>query len=297
MSSPTDIPGIPAGGGARETSGGGAPSVSGEVDADGGIRNDAVRVAVEAFAADPGQQTMIDVLRFCLFGPLFLDVTGSDLTLNADGQIEEGSDIAIRGGEGPDDKPAMFAFTSHEQLARMYDDGEQTQSLVQDAASVLELCRAQDSDWLVLDPAGPACVLGAEDIDFALQVPRNDVVRAALEPGTPKEELLAALHAAGPLALAVEAPEGGEDNGADPGQEQVELRVRATDAPDGSGQALVAFTSGPEVVARATDVQIATQEAVDVLSVVRDSGFAGLVINPAGPWAYLSAAEIAGYPA
>jgi hypothetical protein len=294
MTSPTDIPGVSTGGGGigEPPPGNDGPAVGGDLDSDGGIRNDAVRAAVEAFSADPNQQTMIDVLRNCLFGPLLLDVTGSDITLNDEGEVEEGSSVAIRGGEGPDGKSALFAFTSHQELARMYDEGEETQSLVQGAAEVLELCRSQESGWLFLDPAGPTCALGVDDIEFALQVPRNDSVRAALEPDTTKQDLLAALHAEGPLSLAVEAPEGGVEVGED---QPADLRVRATDAPDGSGQALVAFTSGPEIVARMTDVQIATQSAVEVLSIVRDGGFAGLVLNPAGPWAYVSADEIAGY--
>ena len=58
-----------------------------------------------------------------------------------------------------------------------------------------------------------------------------------------------------------------------------------------------AFTSGPEIVARMTDVQIASQSSLEVLSIVRDGGFAGLVLNPAGPWAYLTADELASFQA
>ena len=229
MSGPTDIPRF----------GNAAPT-----GADGGVRNEPLRAAVEAFAAEPGAPAVIDVLRHCLHGPLLLDVTGSDITRVGDGQIAEGSTIAVSGGQGPDGKAALFAFTSHAELARMHpQDGTQVQSLVQAAADVLQMAKAQQAGWLYLDPAGPTCALAADDIDFAVRVPRNDAVRDALEPGTPRE-------------------------------------------------AQLAFTSGPEVVASCPDAQIATQDAADVLAAVRSGGHAGLVLNAAGPWVYVSAAEL-----
>ena len=83
-----------------------------------------------------------------------------------------------------------------------------------------------------------------------------------------------------------------------PGARAVYVTVhepRTSEAPDGSGTALVAFTSGPEVVARAAHDQIATQSTREVVEQVVSGGFAGLVLNPAGPWAYVSAEELAAY--
>ncbi|SHG65531.1 SseB protein N-terminal domain-containing protein [Jatrophihabitans endophyticus] len=290
MSSPTDIPGF----------GGGHPDPvdpSAGPDAAGGIRNDAVRAALDASAESPGPRTSVDILRHCLFGYLLLDVTGSEITVTDEGEVAPGSTISVRGGEGPDGQPAIFAYTSHDEIVRMYPpegpgDGIEVQSLVQDAAGVLELARAQEAGWLYLDPAGPSAALAAEDIDFALRVPRNDAVRATLEPGVPRAELLAALTAEGPLSLAVIAPD------VEPGvaEEGTQVQVRTVDAPEltDGAQALAVFTSGPEVVASAPEDRIATQTAADVVELAREGGFAGLLINPAGPWAYVSADELAG---
>jgi hypothetical protein len=281
---PTDIPGV-----------GGPPAQDPPPDDATGsdVRNEGVRAALLAFGETPSSETMLDVLRHCLHGYLLLDVTGSEITMTDDGQIAPGSTISVRGGEGPDGRPAMFAFTSHEQITRMYtEDGVETQSLVQSAAGVLELCRSQESGWLYLDPAGPTCALGAEDIDFALRVPRNDAVRAALEPGVPRAELLAALHAEGSLSLAIIA----DDLEAGVVHDGAEVRVRTTEAPDGSAEpVLAAFTSGPELLARAPGDRVATQSSADVLALARDGGFAGLLLNAAGPWVYLPADELRAY--
>lgn len=280
MSSPTDIPNF--GGGGGSSSNGGNPA--------DGIRNDTVRAAIEAVQAEPGTAATIDVLRSCLAGYLLLDVTGSDLQVDDNGEIAEGSTINIRGGEGPDEQPAIFAFTSQEQLAAMYaenTDDVQVQSLVQEAPGVLELVMGQEASWLVLDPAGPSVALAKDDLEFALRVPRNDALRAALEPGTPREALLAALAAEGPLSLAVDAPdlEAGE-------QDSAEVQVRSVEAPDGNGPALAVFTSGPEVLAGSPEDKIATQSTAEIVQIGSEGGFAGIVINPAGPWAYVTADEL-----
>ena len=302
MTSPTDIPNF---GGGSGGSGGpaGGPSGNGASSPASGdeVRNDAVRAAIEAVAAEAagsgpaGTATTVDVLRHCLFGYLLLDITGSELELTDTGEIAEGSTINVRGGEGPDGGPAIFAFTSQEQLAQMYPDGGaaegvQVQSLIQEAAGVLELVQQQDVRWLCLDPAGPSVALSADDLEFALRVPRNYLVRATLEPGVERSRLLAALQADGPLSLAVDAPD------LEPGvsESNTQVQVRTTDSPDGNGQALAVFTSGPEVVARAPEDKIATQSAAEVLALARDGGFGGMVINPAGPWAFVPATELQG---
>lgn len=271
---------------------------------DTGVRNDLVRAAIEAVAEQAGEGTgepagtvtTMHVLRHCLHGFLLLDVTGSEIEVDDQGQIAEGSTISIRGGEGPDGESAIFAFTSQEQLARMYPDGGaaegvQVQSLVQEAAGVLELIREQEASWLLLDAGGPSVALSADDIDFALRVPRNDAVRAAVDPGVPREALLEALRQPGPLSLAVDAPE------LEPGEEQTEstpVRVRTLDAPDGNGQALAVFTSGPEVIALSPDDRIATQDASELVALAANGDFGGLLVNAAGPWAYVTVEELKG---
>ncbi len=293
---PTDIPGLPDPGDDRpaatpppQAPSQAAPQAPADV---GAASNPAVRAAVEAFAEEPGRDTTIDVLRSCLAGYLLLDVTGSELTFSEDGEVAEGSTVSVQGGQGPDGQPALFAFTSQEELARTHEDepdGTRLESLVQDAAAVLELVLQQESKWLYLDPAGPTCALAAQDIEAVLQVPRNDTVRQALEPAATREQLLAALQADGPLVLAVTGGAGELAPGVT--QERAEVEVLTSDAPDESGTALLVFTSAAEMAATAPEAQVVVQEAREVVALAR-SGFAGLIVNAGGPYAWLPSAEL-----
>lgn len=260
---------------------------------DGGAQNPALREAVEAWTEQPGTPAAIEVLRHCLGGVLLFDGTGSELTF-VDGQpgtIAPGSTIRISTHEGPDGKSAALAFTSQAEIERVHESGTEVVSFVQPPGSVLEFTRQNGHEWLLIDPAGPGCALSAAEIDFALNTPRNDAVRAAIEPGQPHQALLAALQGDAPLLLAVE-PDPSLPEGPGTVSEPTEVRIRATDGPDGSGTALVVFTSGPEVLARELRDRIVAQSVPEIVAMAREGGHVGLVINPAGPWAYVALSEL-----
>jgi hypothetical protein len=254
------------------------------------VDNIGVRRAVRAFAANPGQHTMIEVLRTALSGELLLDVTGSDL-LVGDDRVEAGSALRIRTGIGPDGGRALLAFTRNDEIAKSYPEGTHFESLGTPATGVLQLAKDNRDAWLYLDPAGPTCALSASDIDLALRIPRNDPLKKALahlEAGRiGRAAVLEILRADGPLLIAADgasAPTGTLDRPAT-------VSLRATTLPNGSA-ALLAYTSGPEIAARDTSDAIVTRSTGEVLEMVRDNGYGGLLINPAGPWIAFSAAEL-----
>lgn len=245
-----------------------------------GASNPAVRAAVEAFAAAPSPATSVEVLRHCLVGHLLYDGTGSRITMTDDDppRMAAGSTMNIATARGPDGRSALLAFTSQSEIQRVHEAGTDVISFVEPGPGVLELVRMQGHGWLYVDPAGPTCALSAAEIDFALRVPRNDRARAALEPAGTREELLGALRDDGQLLLAV------EDVAGTP-------RVRHTEAP-GGGHALMVFTSSPEVVARNLTDRPVAQTTTEVRERVLRDGLAGLVVNAAGPWAFVSAEEL-----
>ncbi|OHT88962.1 SseB family protein [Mycobacteroides saopaulense] len=245
-----------------------------------------LRRAVTAFAAQPGEQQVYDVLRACMYGKLLLDTTGSDEPVAGPSPFPTGARLQIRGGTGPDGGRALFAYTRQEEIARHHPPGTQTQSLVQSAPSVLEYVRSQGDPWLYIDPAGPTCAVAGNEIDFALRNPRNEPVREAIERVTQgqadRQSVLQLLRGDGPMLL-------GADDRAVPGQ----VAIRRTQLPDGS-LALVAFTSAPEVIGYVSSDAVVAVTARKVMDTVIRDGYAGLVINPAGPSVFLPTAEIAG---
>ncbi|WP_375486158.1 SseB family protein [uncultured Jatrophihabitans sp.] len=264
------------------------------------VTNPAVREALDEFVADPGARGSIDVLRWCLQGFLLLDVTGSDIRMSADGtEIEPGSTVQIAVTSGPDGESALAAFTSMAEIEKVHSgDGETggaVQSLVQPAAAVLELAVQQDHRWVCLDPAGPSCALSRDEIDFALRVPRNDVVRQALDvvnvDPDQRPVLLDALRADGVFVLAVDTP----DEPADDVPEGT-VRLRTTTLPD-ERPALMVFTSGPEAAARAGSDSFVVWSTAEVHDALRQGEVDGLVVNPSGPWAAVTTEELLGSPA
>ena len=264
-----------------------------------GVSNPAVRAALDAFVTDFGARGSVDVLRWCLQGFLLLDVTGSDLRKSADGtQLEADSMVQIATMAGPDGRSALAAFTSTAEIEKVHaSDGPgaaQVQSLVQPASAVLELAVAQDHQWVCLDPAGPSRALSREEIDFALTVPRNDAVRQALDvvnvDPAQRRVLLDALLAEGTFVLAADPA----DRPDDPPAQDAPTRIRTTALPDGR-PALLVFTSGPEAAAGAgSGDAFVVWSSSEVHEVLRRGDFAGLVVNPSGPWAAVTNEELLG---
>ncbi|WP_306231441.1 SseB family protein [Agrococcus beijingensis] len=252
------------------------------------VDNARVRRAVAAFAADPRQATMIDVLRACLSGDLLLDATGSEVDLK-DGKMQTGAMIRISHHVGPDGKRALLAFTSNAEVARMHPDGVRYQSIAQPAVAVLEMAKRQGAGWLYIDPAEKSATLSAADIDYALRHPRNDKLSRAIAAGETgggsRAAVVAAMREPGTLLLAGKLEEG-QSRDQSP-------RLKVTKRPDGS-TALLAFTSAPEVAARNAADGIISTTTTKVLEQLKSGKFASIVVNPGGPWIELTRAELIG---
>ena len=258
------------------------------------VDNVSLRAAVEAFATTPEKSTYLDVVRGCLQGRLLLDSTGSDRpTVEADGSYSfpAGATLQFAAGTGPDGRPALFAFTSQQQINRMHpDDQSVVQALVQSAAGLLQFASTERYGWLYIDPAGPTCAISHRDAAFALRGGRNDAVKAALaiaDAQASKAAVLDALAENGPLLLAVDTASvstSGESDGSP-------LRIRDSVDPDGH-PVLLAFTSGPEVSARNIEDSFATRPAAEIMRDAIQAPYGGLVINPGGPSMALSADEL-----
>ncbi|MGE2818025.1 SseB family protein [Mycobacterium heidelbergense] len=245
------------------------------------IDNVTLRGAIARFAAHPNQPGALEVLRLCMYGDVLFDVTGSDAFTN--GPFAKGSRLQIRRGTGPDHRSALFVFTRHDEINRLYPPGTQTQSLVTPATGALELARRQGDAWLYVDPAGPTCALASAEIDFALRNPNNGRLKhtlAGLDAGhTDRHTVLELLRQDGPLLLAADD--------AVPGT----VRVHTMAHPDGSSS-LLGFTSAPEVVAYHPDAAVAALTTQEVLNMVRAQAHSGIIINPAGPSIRFSATEL-----
>lgn len=250
------------------------------------VDNTIVRRAVASFAAQPNQATALEVLRSCMFGDLLLDTTGSDAP-TATG-FPAGARLQIRRGTGPDGKGALFAFTRNEEIARLYPPGTATLSMVNPATGLLEFAKSQQEAWLYIDPAGPTCAISAAEIDFALRNPNNEALKTAtvdLHAGRiDRQKLLDLLKQDGPLLLAV-------DETTEPG----ESRFRGSAMHDGT-PGLFAFTSAPEVVAYNQADAVMKSTVHEVINMGRDRGYAGLILNPSGPYFAVSLAELGSGP-
>lgn len=248
------------------------------------IVNVTVREAVAAFAASPTAQTSMDVLRHCLHGELLLDVTGSTMTV-VDGEPVEAESLEIRCAEAPDGGPALLAFTSRAELDRMHPDGSETQPYGQPATAVVEFAYAQDNGWLYLDAGGTTCAMPRASLELAVDVPRNDAVREALDR---PDALVGALQSDGVLLLA-----------ADPAQTEQHAQgdltagIRTVELP-GGGRGLLAFTSAPELLAFTAGDAVIVRTTREILALLGDTTYDALVLNSAGPSAVVAREALTG---
>jgi hypothetical protein len=249
------------------------------------VDNAPLRTAVAAFAAQPEQRTYTDVLRAALQGELLLDVTGSPIETDESGALSVGSTLRFASGKGPDDAPALFAFTSQAEVLRAHpDDPGAVQALGQPAIGLLQFAVSQDFGWVYIDPLGPTCGLTVADLRYVLGSQRNDAARAALGAPSPRQAVIDALALGGVLVLAVD--ETGE-------------RVRTATAENGDGDAAgaeyaLAFTSSAEVAARFPGDKFRTVSVANVIDNVLGGSYAGLILNQAGPRLSLTRDELAG---
>ena len=246
------------------------------------VDNSALRTAVAAFAAQPDQQSYTNVLRSALQGELLLDVTGSPVETDASGSLAVGSTLRFASGKGPDDAPAIFAFTSQAEVLKAHpDDPGAVQALGQPSLGLLDFAMSQGFGWVYIDPFGATCGLTASDLKYVLGSQRNDAAKAALSLRGEDERRAAltdALALGGVLVLAVD--ESGE-------------RGRTATDPDGGDFAL-GFTSNAEVAAQYPGDLFRTVSVSNVVDNVLGGDYAGLVVNQAGPSLVLTRDELAG---
>ena len=69
------------------------------------------------------------------------------------------------------------------------------------------------------------------------------------------------------------------------------ITLLTSSSPDG-GTALLAFTSLEEVLRRIPSTSAIAMDSLAVLRLVLLSGFSGLIVNPAGPWAGVPAEDV-----
>jgi hypothetical protein len=246
------------------------------------VDNVELRQAVGQFAAQPNQRGAFEVLRGCMYGELLFDITGSDAF--AGEPLANGSRLQIRKGTGPNGGSALFAFTRNDEIARLYPAGTRTQSLVTRATAALTLARTQGDAWLFVDPAGPTCALSAAEIDFALRNPNNEALKRALAEHaagrTDRRSVIELLRQDGPLLLAADESDG--------------RPVFRTIGQPAAAPSVAGFTSAPEVVAVNAADAVAPSSTQQVLTMARERGYDGIVLNPAGPSMRISLAEIFG---
>ncbi|ABK70505.1 SseB family protein [Mycolicibacterium smegmatis] len=235
------------------------------------VDNTAVRHAVHAFAAEPGPTRLYEVLRVCMYGDLLFDITGSDPPV--DGAYPPGARMQIRAGNGPDGRSALFAFTSNAEIARVHPPGTPTQSMVTTAPGALEYARHHRAGWLYIDPAGPTCALADREIDFVLRNPRNEPLKTVLAQHhtehADRDDVLRTLRQDGPLLLAVDDTDGS-------------TKVAGQRMGDGT-TALLGFTSAAEILAHNASDGVAALTTTQVIDMVLQSRYSGLVVDPSGP--------------
>ena len=69
------------------------------------------------------------------------------------------------------------------------------------------------------------------------------------------------------------------------------VSLLTSSGPDGR-EALLAFTSHEDVQKRSRNSASFSMRSRDVLALILESGFSALVLNPAGPWAYIPRKDI-----
>ncbi|WP_324650542.1 SseB family protein [Georgenia sp. H159] len=244
--------------------------------------NEPVRAAVAEFAADPSPQRMLHVLRQVLGGRLVVDATGSQLP-------EPGSrtpELRLITLTAPDSTRALGAFTNNNALVafRSKAGGEQPErvtGVAQPGVRLLELFRrAEELQWLIVDPGGPSCAIGRKEIDFALSAPSAAAVKDVLAREHSAQELVAALGEPGASLFIAHTEVEGRTG-------PVLVRDQNDDKP-----VLLAFTSPAEVAAYNTAFGVRRLPVGAILQLVLANRAKALVLNPSGPRAVLPSAQV-----
>lgn len=242
---------------------------------DGLVDNVTVREAVAAFAAEPGQQPMVEVLRHAMGGRLLLDVSGSDP------QYPQ-----VRTTEGPSGQEALVVFTRQEELARFHqtigapDAGGPSSLAVPGSTAAEMVMQRPEIGWLYVDPAGPACALARPDIEFAVQGAPNTLLKNVLAEPSGQQRIFAALAVGeGRLFLAERQSDGSKG-------------PATITAPGHDGAMLAVFTSAAEVAAFDADLAVRQFSPGWVLEFIFRQRLGGMEVNPIGPSAVVPAFQV-----
>ena len=241
------------------------------------VRNLPVQTALEAWAAGKDARTFSNVLRQCVAGELLLDISASTFA-DPDAGFQQGDTLALGKQVDAAGKELLVAFTSNERLAA-YRRGERFLSLAQPAWSVLAEAMSR-ADGLALDPGDDALLIAYSD-ELRGQVTdepgRNAALKNALvDRDLPWPEFLALLAGSSVVYVGVDAAQGAVPSAV--GDDGTLLHPVFTSPAE-------VFAWSPELTARGTSV-------AQVARVAAEDGYAGLLVDPAGPSASVRLDEL-----
>lgn len=219
--------------------------------------------AIVRYNAERDQTSYTDVIRQTLQGSMFLFADDVQRSLGS----------ARRGEQSSFDGTTLRAYT---QVPGFSPASEASESeIVRLAATaVMRLVIDQRYATLQLDSARATCLIPSADVKIALRSDRNDLVKDALSTSTNDENrsrVLAALEKDGILLQAVEVVPGR--------QPKLSIMKGADDATR-----LLLFTSEMEIAAKFPSYQFVVVPVKRAFGEALDKSFAGVVINPQGPW-------------
>jgi hypothetical protein len=141
--------------------------------------------------------------------------------------------------------------------------------------------------------SGNSMLATSENAPAQLNKPlREALERFAVEPGPETQGNFFRSALQGVMLVAVNDLPGDEDEGFEVSKEDLRVQVRTTLAPDGT-TALIAFTDTDALRAHYPEgAAIVVLEAPEALTWALESGFGGVIINPAGPWAGIPKLEL-----
>lgn len=224
----------------------------------------------------------MDVLRECLQGELLQGGVVETISSRPEESPALSSEPPLY-GERAAVTTTLYAFTRMEELVPLGPEAVST-AIPRSSVEVLEAVQASGVDFLCIDPTGQRCLISAENVRSMLRTPRNVPVKTALaiEDGKKrKTEVKRALSLGGSLLQLRRWNSEGQ------------YQQLTTSMPDG-GVAALAFTSELEIRVKHDSGEFVETPVRTIVEEVKSGEFAGLVINPGGPWIALNARDLAG---
>lgn len=242
------------------------------------VRNVPVQTALEAWAVHKDARTFANVLRQCVAGELLLDISASTFADPAAG-FQAGDTLALGRQTDAAGKDLLVAFTSNDRLAA-YRGGDTFRSLAQPGWSAVAEAMAR-ADGIAIDPGDEAlCIAYTDELRAHLtEAPgRNAALKNALmERAQAWPEFLALLAAAPVVFVGIDERDGGA----------------VPSAVGAEGELLhPVFTSPAEVFAWSPGLTARATGLAQVAAVAREDGYAGILLDPAGPSAAVTLDEL-----